>query len=121
MNYKHTGFLLVLIFSIVTAHAQQVEKFNPEKERRDINGYTIRLVPAPVNTFGFFIMKGKKPVYSQLSDPFSNSVLGFKTKETAYKVAEWVVNEDNKNGRPPITIPVSVAKELNLRTGAVQQ
>src|SRR5690349_14681619 len=102
MNYTHTTFLLVLIFSITVAHAQQVEKFNPEKDKREINGYTVRLMPMPANTFGFFIMKGNKPVYSQFSTPFSNRPVGFKSKEDAYKLAEWVAGEDSKNGRPPI-------------------
>ena len=121
MKYKHITFLWILIFSIRAAHAQQVEKFNPEKEKREINGYTIRLVPLAVNTFGFFIMKGDKPVYSQLSDPFSHGPLGFKNKEDAYKVAEWVVRIDSKNGKPPLTISPSVAKQLNLQTGILQQ
>ena len=119
--YKPATLLCASVFCMITTFAQQSEKFNPEKEKREINDYTIRLVPLPVNTFGFFIMKGNKPVYSQLSDPFSSNALGFKTKEAAYKVAEWVVNENNKNGRPPIAIPASVAKELKLKTGAIQQ
>ncbi len=117
MKYKHTAFLWVLMFSITVAHAQQVEKFNPEKDKREVNGYTIRLAPLPGNTFGFFIMKGNTPVYSQLSDPFSHGPLGFKTKENAYRLAEWVTNEDRKNGRPPGAIPQVVAKQLNLSTG----
>src|SRR6478736_8204537 len=121
MKYKHTTFLSVLFFSITVAHAQQAEKFNPEKEKREINGYTIRLMPMPANTFGFFIMKGKKPVYSQLSDPFSHSPVGFKNKEDAYKLAEWVAGEDNKKGRPPMVIPPSVAKQLNLQDTNSQQ
>ena len=121
MKHKQATLLCTFVFSIAASYAQQAEKFNPEKEKREINGYTIRLVPLPLNTFGFFIMKGNKPVYSQLSDPFSHNSLGFKNKEAAYKLAEWVANENNKNGRPPFTIPASVAKELKLRKGSVQQ
>jgi len=120
MNYTHTTFLLVLIFSITVAHAQQVEKFNPEKDKREINGYTVRLMPMPANTFGFFIMKGNKPVYSQFSNPFSNRPVGFKSKEDAYKLAEWVAGEDSKNGRPPVAIPPTVLKQLNLQNGKQQ-
>jgi hypothetical protein len=121
MKRKQATLLCAFVFSIVTAHAQQAEKFNPEKEKREINGYTIRLMPMPANTFGFFIMKGKKPVYSQLSDPFSHSPVGFKNKEDAYKLAEWVAGEDSKNGRPPMAIPPSVAKQLNLQGTNIQQ
>jgi hypothetical protein len=121
MKYKHTTFLSVLFFSLTVAHAQQTEKFNPEKDKREVNGYTIHLMHMPANTFGFFIMKGKKPVYSQLNDPFSHSPIGFKTKEDAYKLAEWVVGEDSKKGRPPMVIPPSVAKQLNLQGTNTQQ
>jgi len=72
----------------------------------------------PANTFGFFIMKGNKPVYSQLSDPFSHKPTGFKTREDAYKLAEWVVAEDSKKGRPPMLISPAVAKQLNLAGAA---
>jgi len=121
MKHKQATLLCAFVFSIVTAQAQQAEKFNPEKDKREINGYTIHLMPMPANTFGFFIMKGKKPVYSQLSDPFSHSPVGFKNKEDAYKLAEWVAGEDSKNGRPPRTIPPSVAKQLNLQSTKAQQ
>ena len=121
MKHKQATLLCVFVFSMVAAYAQQAEKFNPEKEKREINGYTIRLMPMPANTFGFFIMKGKKPIYSQLSDPFSHKPTGFKNKNDAYKLAEWVTNEDSKNGRPPMTIPSSVAKQLNLQGTNTQQ
>ena len=121
MKYKQATLLCAFVFSIVTAYGQQAEKFNPEKDKREINGYTIRLMPMPANTFGFFIMKGNKPVYSQLSDPFSHRPIGFKSKEDAYKLAEWVTGEDSKNGRPPMKIPLSVAKQLNLQSTNTQQ
>ena len=121
MKYKHTTFLCALFFSIMAAHAQKPESFNPEKDKREVNGYTIHLMHMPANTFGFFILKCKKPVYSQLSDPFSHSPVGFKNKEDAYKLAEWVAGEDSKNGRPPMAIPPSVAKQLNLQGTNIQQ
>jgi hypothetical protein len=121
MKHKQATLLCVFVFSIVTAYTQQAEKFNPEKDKREINGYTIRLVPMPANTFGFFIMKGKKPIYSQLSDPFSHKPTGFKNKEDAYKLAEWVVGEDSETGRVPMVIPASVAKQLNLQSTNTQQ
>ena len=121
MKYKHTTFLCALFFSITAAYAQKAESFNPEKDKREVNGYTIHLMRMPANTFGFFILKGKKPVYSQLSDPFSHSPVGFKNKEDAYKLAEWVAGEDSKNGRPPMAIPPSVAKQLNLQGTNIQQ
>ena len=121
MKRKFVPVLFAVILAGISAHAQQAEKFNPQKDKREINGYTIRLIPLPVKTYGFFIMKGNKPVYSQLSDPFSQSPLGFKNKEDAYKLAEWIAGKDSENGRPPMTISPSVAKQLNLQTGTMQQ
>jgi hypothetical protein len=114
MKKKFTPVFFVVMLTSISVHAQQTEKFNPVKDKEEINGYTIRLMPLPGRTFGFFIMKENKPVYSQLSDPFSHKPIGFKNKEDAYKLAEWVADEDSKNGRPPVVISPAVAKQLNL-------
>ena len=121
MKTKSSTLILFLLFTCAVVYAQQTEKFNPEKDKREISGYTIHLVPMPLNTFGFNILKGNRPVYTQLSNPFSHSPLGFTNKEDAYKLAGWIVNENEKSGRPPVTIPASLANQLNLQNGSVRQ
>ena len=121
MKHKHFTLLLAVMLAAGTLHAQQAEKFDPGKDKRAINGYTIHLVPAVGNTFGFTVMKGKLPVTVQLNNPFSPAPAGFKNKEDAYKLAEWVINEAIKNGRPPQKIPADVGRQLNLSAGAPKQ
>jgi hypothetical protein len=121
MKKKFVQLFFAVMITGISVHAQQAEKFNPAKDKREINGYTVHLVPMPNNTFGFDIIKGQKPVYVQLNNPFSHSRQGFKDKDQAFAVAGWVINEDNKNGRPPASIPSTVAKQLNLQTAISQQ
>ena len=115
MTKKSFAMLFSAMLFSITIHAQQNDGFD-KKNKMEINGYTIHLVPLPSNTFGFTVQNGKKPVWVQLKNPFNYSHQGFKNKTDAFKVAEWVMNED-KNGRPPRNIPLSVAKQLNITSG----
>ncbi len=109
------SFLLCLLFSVLTVHAQQAEKFDPVKDKEAIRGYVIHLLPVPGNTFGFMIVKDKTTVWSQLSNPFSpDRQKGFAHKSDAYKLAEWVVSEQEKNSHAPIIFKPEMAKQLNL-------
>ena len=117
MKQKKTTMLLGLLLMAITVSAQQTERFDGAKDKKEINGYTVYLVPAFGNTFGFGIIKGKRSIAVQLNNPFSPALAGFKTKEDAFKLAEWVVNEDIKNGRPPQHFSQEVAKQLNLSPG----
>ena len=112
MKEKFFAILFPALLFSGLIHAQQTEGFG-QKNKKEIAGYTIHLVPLASNTFGFTIQNGKKPIWVQLKNPFIHSREGFKTKSDAYKVAEWVINED-KNGRPPRNMPVAVAKQLNI-------
>lgn len=114
MKSKSILFALLLTVSAHAVFAQNANRFNPEKEKKVINGYTIRLVPLPGNTFGFNIMKGNKPVYLQLSNPLSGVFVGYKNKDDAFKLAEWVINEDAKNMKRPVRVTPDVANKLNL-------
>ncbi len=114
MKPKHFTLIFILLFAC-SAVAQQGEKFNPQKDQKIMNGYTIHLIPAPANTFGFAIMKGNKPVWSQPFNPLSSAPAGFKNKEDAYKVAEWIITEGIKNGIPRKISP-SDLKQLNVLT-----
>lgn len=121
MKLKHIILFVVVLFTATSVHAQQQERFNPQTDKREMNGYTIRLIPAPGNTFGFSVMQGKRPVWVQLSNPFSHAPTGFKNKEDAYKLAGWIINEKATKGRLPQRIPADVAKQLNLPTGALNK
>ena len=105
---------MFLLISVTTIFAQQAEKFDPAKDQKQMQGYVIHLVPVPGGTFGFTIIKGKKAVWSQLSNPFVPGQNGFKLKEDAYKLAEWIVSEEIKNGAAPKRFTPQLAKQLNI-------
>lgn len=121
MKQKHFMLILFVWFATATIHAQQKERFDPQTDKREVNGYSIHLIPAPASTFGFTIAKGKQPVWVQLSNPFSQTPAGFRIKEDAYKLAVWIINEKNSKGKLPYKIPNDVAKKLGLPTGALKQ
>lgn len=109
-------FVALLFFITQESKAQQLEKFDPKNDKKEINGYTIRLVPVPGNTFGFSIVKGNKAVWSQLNNPFIQGQDGFKIKADAYKLAEWIVQQDSRDSRIPAYIPRELSKQLNIST-----
>jgi hypothetical protein len=83
------GFLLFTM----TALAQRGEPVNPQKDKREFKGYTIRLLPAMGGTYGYDIIKGKQRVVHQSYNPFTNSPMGLRKKEDAYKVAQWQIQQ----------------------------
>jgi len=113
MKKKHCTIAVAALLLAIGVNAQQTERFNPEKDKRITKGYTIQLLPAPGNTFGFAINYGKKPVMVKFSNPYMHAPLGFKTKTDAYNVAEWMISKA-KNGMLPGSIPPAVAKQLNI-------
>jgi len=113
MKPKHFTLLFIFLFTCIIVHAQTAEKFSPQRDQKIMNGYTIHLTPAFGNTFGFAIMKGNKPVWSQPFNPLSAAPTGFKNKEDAYKVAEWIITKGIKNGIPQ-KISQYDLKQLNL-------
>jgi hypothetical protein len=85
----------LLLFSM-TALAQRGEPVNPQKDKREFKGFTIRLFPAMGGTYGYDIAKGKQALVHQSSNPFTNSPLGLYNKEDAYKVAQWQIKQLNE-------------------------
>lgn len=106
--------LVVLLFTANAVNAQQSEKFDPAKDKEDFHGYVIHLVPVPGGTFGFTILKEKKAVWTQLGNPFLHGQTGFTRKQDAYRLAEWVAGENEKNDHAPILIKPALAKQLNI-------
>lgn len=114
MKQQPVTLLLTVMLITGITDAQQTERFDPQKDKRELSGYTIQLIPLPGHTFGFHVMKDGKPVYVQFSDPFSLVRVGFKNKDDAFNLAGWVVEESKKNGRPPVGIPADVGRQLHL-------
>jgi hypothetical protein len=112
----------LLLFSM-TALAQRGEPVNPQKDKREYKGYTIRLLPAIGGTYGYDIVKGKQRVVHQAYNPFTSSPMGLSKKEDAYKVAKWQIQQLNEGkelsaGRPmdqesDTKLPPALARNLH--------
>ena len=114
---KPLSLLLVctFLFLFSNSHAQQAEKFDAAADHKEIRGSVIRLMPSPNGGFGFSVMKDKIMLWSQLNNPFMpGKQTGFTHKADAYKLAEWVVSEKEKNSLALLVMPKELAKQLNI-------
>jgi hypothetical protein len=111
-------FLFCLLFYCghQIAHAQQPPLLlDPVKDKKEVQGYTIQLRPAPGNTVLFEIFKQGRPMYQHPMHPVTMLPEGFPTKEEAYKVAEWMIKEYGRQPHPfPPMVPPHVTKELKV-------
>ncbi len=109
------NLLFLSLLAATAAPAQQTERFDPAKDKEDFHGYVIHLTPIPGGTFGFTILKEKKAVWSQVTNPFLyGQQTGFAHKADAYKLAEWVTGQVDRNSRAPLQIKPELARQLNI-------
>lgn len=112
---KKISLILLLQIVLGTLHAQQHPMvLNPVKDKKEMNGYTIRLKMAPGNTVLFDLLKGQQPVFNHSMNPVTMLPQGFASKEDAFKVAEWMINKYGAQGHFPPMVPPGVAKQLNV-------
>src|ERR1700744_4916568 len=83
--------------------AQRHEPVNPQKDKLEFEGYTIRLLPAMGGTYGYYITRGKELIVHQGYNPFTNSPMGLSNKEDVYKLAKWQINQ-LKAGKSPTSL-----------------
>lgn len=96
-----SGLLFGLLLSAVVVQAQRHEPVDPQKDRVDFKGYTIRVLPAP-GGYGYVILKDKQLVLYQRGNPFTGSPQGLRSKEDVYKVARWQIQNIKE---PPAIAP----------------
>ncbi len=95
--------------------AQPHEPLNPQKDKKEFQGFTIRLKPAPGNTYLFDILRRGTPAGAPLHhNPVTMLPQGFNSKADAYKVAEWMIKKQKKTGHIPPVLPPHIAKTLNI-------
>ena len=107
--------LFVFVLFSLKADAQQAEKLDPAHDNKEVRGFIIHLIPSPGGGFGFTVMKDKIMMWSQLTNPFiPGTQAGFTHKADAYKLADWVISEKEKDNRTPLRLPASLAKQLDI-------
>ena len=122
---KNINIAIGLLLFSMTALAQRGEPVNPQKDKQEFKGYTIRLLPAMGGTYGYDIVRGKQRVVHQSYNPFTLSPMGLSKKEDAYKVAQWQIQQLNEGkqlsaGRPrdhesDTRLPPALARKLHMQ------
>jgi|GEM_PF-581836 len=110
-----TIFLIAFFIATNLITKRDTINWDAENEQRDINEtnpyanaeLTIMIIPAPNNTYGYNITMEGRTLIHQPNAPALPGVEGFKTREDAQKVAEFVVQKIRTNVFPP---SVSVAE-----------
>jgi hypothetical protein len=80
---KKLNLALSLLILSMAAWAQRNEPVNPQKDRQEYQGYTIRLLPAMAGSYGYNIVKGNQLFVFQYRNPFTGSQDGLRKKEDA--------------------------------------
>lgn len=75
------------------SNAQKDGPVDPTKDKLGHKGYTIRLIPAVNGAYGYAVFKGKELKIHQSYNPFTLSPNGLDSKEDAYKIAKWQINQ----------------------------
>lgn len=126
---KMSGLLLVLLLGAAAAQAQRHEPVNPLEDKRDFQGYTIRVLPAPGGTYGYDIFKDRQLLLHQRGNPFTGSPRGLTSKEDVYKVAKWQIQNIKERRavapRPPQQLrgweKLSPAQQARLKKAPAPQ
>jgi hypothetical protein len=75
------------------SNAQKDGPVDPGKDKLGYKGYTIRLIPAENGAYGYAVFNGKDLKIHQSHNPFTMSPAGLDSKEDAYKIAKWQINQ----------------------------
>jgi hypothetical protein len=98
MLFIFTGLRGTSIFADDAAGKKEVKQ---QKNPYASAELTIRIMPATNNTFGYSILLSGKPLVHQPNIPGLAGNEGFKTREKAQTVAEFVVKKIRQNEMPP--------------------
>ena len=109
-------FLLLFLFSGANLVFAQQSHSTPFEEIKE-GEYTIRILPAPGNTFGYDILKGEQVILHQQFNPFAKgrSMSGLKNKADVIVLVKWLVTESKRTGKhPPSMLPDKIAQDLKI-------
>ncbi len=105
---------------------QRPEPVNPMKDKQEYQGYTIRLlhtipVQPGAGNLNFIILKDNRLVMQAHQNPANFPIVKIKTKEEAYKVARWFIDDFKRTGHWQISIPPHIINELKPGTTTYQK
>lgn len=113
---KKICLLLLLQATALVLFAQKGwERFDPVKEQKTFNGYTVRVMPAIGGGYGFDILQNNKPVVHQYHNPLPYVPKGVEQKDDAFKIAKWMITQYGAKRRWE-AMPPQVAQRLRIQT-----
>jgi hypothetical protein len=107
--------LLVLVICSTTLWAQKNESASLRNQKKEIDGYTIQIKPAPLETFLFDILKDGRPVYTLMNNPFTMKPEGFEKRNDAFNIGEWLIREFKMTQHFPPIVPPHVADLYKIK------
>jgi hypothetical protein len=86
-------FYLLLLTQLLVSilFAQVTGPVNPQVEKLEYEGYTIRLFSLSAGSIGYDIFTNNKLILHQSFNPFTGGSIGLNSKEEAYRVAKWQI------------------------------
>ena len=115
MNKIYFFFLTMLLCSSIFGQQPNIFKVPTPSDQKIINGYTVRIIIAMPNGYGFDIMQNNKPLVHQVQNPIPFAPKGIQEKEDAFKIAEWLIKDYQEHSHWRNTIPPHVARELKIK------
>lgn len=100
-------FISTCLYGVSISANESTDKKEAKQELKEQNNpyanaqITIKVIPSINKTFGYDIFIEGRPLVHQPHIPGLPGNEGFKTKEGAQKVAEFVVKKIRKNEMPP--------------------
>jgi hypothetical protein len=92
---------LLLVLACLSGTARAGDETAGQKNPYGNAAITIKIIPAPGETFGYDILLSGKPLIHQPHIPGLPGNEGFATEEKAQAVAEFVVGKIRNNEMPP--------------------
>lgn len=113
-------FLLLLFCTLIFHTKSQNAPVSPTKKDANFpkgeslkkTAITYKIIDAPNKTFGYDIFSDGKLLIHQPSIPGMSGNLGFKSRQSAEKVAQLIVKKV-KNGEMPPTVDENELRKLN--------
>jgi hypothetical protein len=115
---KNKLLLLTVFCALFFASRSQTNKLLEDSNDIPFNGYVIKVFKNSNQGYGYDIFSRNALVLHQDTNPYTNSTSGIKLKEDAIKTAKWQIihlpASNNQQQKPRQSIPVEVARQLNV-------
>ena len=101
-----------LLLSLYEMKAQAPQKMCIAFHKPLFEGYLIRVLPVNNNGFSYNVYFKGKMIMQQMINPFNLSPLGFRSKEDAFKMARWQIQQQHHQHTTALIKNQRVSKDV---------